>query len=69
MLIGEEQLSEWTGYRRRADIVKFLQDHRVDFWLTRSGSVCTTLAAIEGRLVEKTDDFEFSLDGTGSDAA
>ena len=60
-LISENDLMEWTGYQRRADLIRFLRERRVEHWITRSGAVCTTLGAVEGRLIEPSEDFEFEM--------
>lgn len=46
-LLTEEQLHEWTGFTRRADIERLLGERGVPWWPGRAGRICTTLAAIE----------------------
>ena len=40
MLLMEESLMEWTGYSRRADLMKWLRERRIRYELGRGGRVC-----------------------------
>ena len=37
ILIQEENLMEWTGYSRRADLMRWLRERRIRYELGRGG--------------------------------
>ena len=47
MLLTEDQLRDWLGYARRADLERVLDSRGIPWLPGRDGRICTTLAAIE----------------------
>ncbi|MDD5271396.1 MAG: DUF4224 domain-containing protein [Methylovulum sp.] len=45
-LISEEQLVEWSGYKRRASLLNWLNHHKIPYLLGQGGRVCVTADAI-----------------------
>lgn len=46
MLIGAEELKQWLGYMRNADLVAWLQRYRIPYYTGKDQQPCTTLEAI-----------------------
>jgi hypothetical protein len=51
MLLNTEQLSQWCGYTRKSDIVRWLKDNGIQYTIGKDGEVCTTLDAINAGLL------------------
>jgi hypothetical protein len=47
MLLTEDQLREWTGYHRRADLERVMRENGIRVLYGRDGRLCTTLSAVE----------------------
>jgi hypothetical protein len=56
MLIQEENLMEWTGYSRRADLMRWLRERRIRYELGRGGRVCVKETDMQD---EKEEAFSF----------
>ncbi len=52
-LIDEKSLKEWSGYKRRTDLIHFLMSNRIMFFQARDGSVITTQTAVDHPLVSE----------------
>ena len=61
-LLQEDQLLDWLGYSRRADLIKCLNSYGIRVILGKGGEVCTTLNAIDrvltGAQNQESDDFD-----------
>lgn len=55
MLISFEDLKQWLGYERAADIRKLLDKHGVQYLPSKKG-VCTTLEWVEQSKSQPEDD-------------
>ncbi len=55
-LLSDKDLREWLGYERSSDVLKFLRDHNIKYWRTRSGKVVTTLTNIQQSLEVNSDE-------------
>lgn len=53
-LVSEESLLEWLGYSRRADAMRWLEEHGISYWLGKGGRICTTQAAVDAAIVAET---------------
>lgn len=53
MLLKQDELKEWLGFKRPGDLEKWLRDNRVPFFYGKGGSICTTDDAINSRLIGK----------------
>lgn len=42
-LIKEEQLLDWLGYSRSADVERKLRQHGIGFIFGKQGKICTTM--------------------------
>lgn len=51
MTLTLADLKKWTGYERQADVVRWLDSHGIPWWKGRGDQVCTTIEAINSRLV------------------
>lgn len=49
-LINEEQLKEWSGYKRRSDLQGFLNKNKIEYHLGCGNRICTTMSALEKSL-------------------
>ncbi len=52
-LLTEESLMEWSGYQRRADIMHWLDDRGIPYWLGKGGRICTTQAAVDAAMLQE----------------
>lgn len=50
MLLKTEQIAQWCGYTRKADIEKWLRDNAIPWRRGKGGEICTTLDAINESL-------------------
>ena len=57
MLLMEEALMEWTGYSRRADLMRWLDEHGYGYELGRGGRVCVKQADLGSK--KTTEEFNF----------
>ncbi len=39
-LINEEDLKDWTGFKQRSDLVKWLKSKQIDFEYGKGGRIC-----------------------------
>lgn len=46
-LVTQQQLSEWTGYARAADIERWLRENKIPFTFGKGNKLCTTQTAID----------------------
>ena len=51
MTLTLADLKAWTGYDRQADVIRWLDKHGIPWWAGKGGAVCTTIEAINSRLV------------------
>ena len=59
-LLNQDQLSEWSGFQRKADIEHWLRINNIQFIRRRKNRICTTLAAVNASLYnEDNDEIEF----------
>ena len=56
-LITEQELKEWTGYERTADLEKWCIDNRIPYYRGKGGRICVTIEAIN-RHKASNDDFD-----------
>jgi hypothetical protein len=59
-LLGTEELKAWLDTTQTAKVERFLREHRIPHWRTRSGPV-TTLEAINARLLGAASEEEFNF--------
>lgn len=45
-LVTQDDLSEWLGYKQRADIERVLKEHRIKYIVGRGGRIATTIDKI-----------------------
>ena len=65
-LINEPQLMEWSGHKRRDQLVNWLREHGIPYLLGAKGRVCCTADAINLPLLrnqrnnaESSEDIDF----------
>lgn len=65
-LIPESDLMEWTGFKRRSDLVNWLRQNGIPYLLAQRGRVCCTTDSVnlpllrnQGHNAANTDDIEF----------
>lgn len=46
-LINEEELKEWSGYKTRPTLIKWLDEHNITWWDGKDKRICVTLNSIE----------------------
>jgi len=61
VVIDFPQLSEWCGYKRRADVAKWLRKNGIHFWLDIDGGPVTTQNALDRALVDVSSGGQFRL--------
>jgi hypothetical protein len=54
-LLRQEDLEQWTGYQRRADIERFLRKTGISFTYGKNNKICTTQHAVDSALNPKDD--------------
>jgi hypothetical protein len=57
LLLMEEQVMEWTGYSRRADLMRWLDERGYDYQLGRGGRICVKQADLGS--MKTTKEFNF----------
>lgn len=57
-LISEQELIDWSGYQRRADLIRFCTDNKISFIIGRGQKICTTQKAIDCSLIDETQQNE-----------
>lgn len=50
-LLKQPDLLAWTGYKRPADLEKWLKDNRIPYRRGRGGELLTTQAAVDAALL------------------
>lgn len=50
-LLTQDQLLEWSGYNRQADLERFLRRNNINYTYGKQHKVCTTQAAIDAVMV------------------
>lgn len=50
-LLTQDQLLDWTGYTRKADLERFLRKNKIKYTYGKELRVCTTQAAIDAAMV------------------
>lgn len=65
-LIPESDLMEWTGFKRRTDLINWLRQNGIPYLLAQRGRVCCTTDSVNLPLLRNqahnavnTDDIEF----------
>lgn len=53
MLLKTEQLSDWCGYTRKADIERWLRENGIAWRRGKGGEICTTLQAVNESLQKR----------------
>ena len=56
MLVEEKMLMEWTGYKKRGALMRWLDKEAIQYRIGNKGHVITTLNAIEGTLNKDSED-------------
>ena len=61
-LVTQEDLYLWTGHQKFDDMLRWLRDQGIEYTLGKGNRVCTTVDAINLRLVQKNKftDIEFA---------
>lgn len=54
MLLDEDHLLAWCGYKRPSDLRRFLEHNRIRYLIGKEGRICTTQAAVDAVLVAKS---------------
>lgn len=57
-LLQEKDLREWLGFKRRADLVRWLDQKKIRYEYARE-EVVTTLEAVNERFRTEVEEFEF----------
>lgn len=61
-LVDFEQLKAWSKFQRPTDVIRWLSQHQVPYFVGRDGLPATTLQAINSRLIgNRLDDEEFNF--------
>ena len=47
MLYNTQDLKEWTGIKQEARLIKWLDEHGIEWWRGAKDQICTTLPRIE----------------------
>ena len=50
-LISQADLMEWSGIKRKKDLIQWLMQNGIHFYYVRNGEVVTTQAALDQPLV------------------
>lgn len=64
--VTQEELTEFTGYHRRGDIQRWLEQNNIGYFFGKKRKICTTMDAINRALnkeEDKNNDFYFCGNG------
>jgi hypothetical protein len=45
-LLSQQDLSNWCGYKRRAELIDWLEKRSIRYEIGKDGKICTTMAWI-----------------------
>jgi len=59
-LIDQQQLMDWSGFKRPCDLEKWLIEKGIKYHRSRRGKIVTTITAVDSSLIQENEDIVFA---------